>query len=195
MSARLSTSFPGVEALSQFEFVQVTIAVILGLGLTDLLRNLGEQYRHRNEFEIYWIQILASCLLLLVILRYLWIFWAASDVTWTLPLFLLQAASAVALALSTQFIKVDWNSSQSAEAQYYDNRLATYASWCLAPALAGVFVLVTGEGVMGDLARIVVIVLLTSLAISNTPRYHTLVIIALVLMLAADLAIVQPELN
>lgn len=182
-----------VKALSQFEFVQVTIAVILGLGLTDLLRNLGEQYRNRNEFEICWLQILASCLLLFIILMYLWNFWSTSRVAWTLPLFALQVASAVALALSAQFIKVDWTSSKTAKAQYFYNRLATFLSWSLAPLFAGIFSVLTNDGIV-FLPRIGVVVLLVSLAFVNKQIYHAVVIVALLLMSVVGLAIGQFEL-
>ena len=179
-----------VAALSQFEFVQVTIAVILGLGLTDLLRNLGDQFRHRNKIEIYWLQLLASCLLLFVILMYLWNFWSASQVDWTLPLFILQVASAVALALSAQFIKVDWTSSKTAKAQYFNNRLATFVSWSLAPFFSGIFSVLTNDGIY-FLPRIGVFILLVSLAMVNKPIYHALVITALIFTLAIGLAIGQ----
>lgn len=100
--------------MTQFEFVQVTIAIILGLGLTDILRNLGEQFRNRSEIEVSWLQVGASCMLLLVILIYnLWGFWGALGVNWTLQLFLLQVAPAIALALSAQLIKVDLSSGKT----------------------------------------------------------------------------------
>ena len=54
--------------MSQFEFVQVTLIVILGLGLTDILRNLGEQYRHRRQVQLSALQVMASVLLMTVIL-------------------------------------------------------------------------------------------------------------------------------
>jgi hypothetical protein len=180
--------------LSQFEFVQVTIAVILGLGLTDLLRNLGEQYRHRNEIEIYWLQIAASCLLLIVILMYLWNFWRASDINWTLPLFLLQVASAVALALSAQFIKVDCSSDKTAETQYFDNRTATFVSWGLAPTFAGFFQVVTEEGNLA-IPRIGVVILLVFLAITRRPIVHMIVISVLLMTVAIGLTIGQFELS
>ena len=180
--------------MSQFEFVQVTITVILGLGLTDLFRNLGEQYRHRGEIEIYWLQIAASCLLLVVILMYLWNFWRTSNVEWTLPLFMLQVASAAALALSAQFLKVDCASNKTAETQYFDNRVATYVSWSFAPIFAGVFHVVTAEEILA-IPRIVVVFLLLSLAITRNPKVHTTVIIALLVTLAIGLTIGQVELN
>ena len=119
--------------MTQFEFVQVTVAIILGLGLTDILRSLGEQFRSRSEIEVAWLQVGASCLLLLVILIYLWGFWVALEVTWTLPLFMMQVASAIALALSAQFIKVDLSSGKALEAQYFDNGVGTFTLWAMAP--------------------------------------------------------------
>ena len=195
MHASLDTTPPkGVYSLSQFEFVQVTITVILGLGLTDLLRNIGEQYRHRNKINVYWLQIAASCVLLLVILMYLWNFWLASDVNWTLPLFVLQVTSAGALALSAQFIKVDCSSSKTAETQYFENRTATFVTWSLAPLFAGVFQAITAEVALA-IPRIGVVMLLLSLALTKRPIFHTIVISILLLTLIIGLTIGQFQLN
>jgi hypothetical protein len=173
-----------VDELSQFEFVQVTIAIILGLGLTDILRNLGEQFRHRSEVEIAWLQIGASCLLLIVILVYLWGFWIALDVIWTLPLFLMQVASAIALALSAQFLKVDLSSGKSPQAQYFDNGTATFVLWAMAPLFAWLFSFVTGNAGVGDIGRFGAAALLISLGLIKNRTYHWVVLIGLLLLAA-----------
>ena len=175
--------------MTQFEFVQVTIAIILGLGLTDILRNLGEQFRHRSEIEVSWLQVGASCMLLLVILIYnLWGFWGALGVNWTLQLFLLQVAPAIALALTAQLIKVDLSSGKTPEAQYFDNCTATFTLWATAPLLAiffsvatGNFLLATGNVNIADAARIGVVILLVSLGLIKNRIYHTVMLSALLL--------------
>ena len=163
--------------MTQFEFVQVTLAIVLGLGLTDILRNLGEQFRRRSEIEVCWLQVLASGLLLSVILIvYLWAFWATSDVDWTLLLFVLQAGSAVSLALSAQFLKVDISSPKTLQAQYFDNCRAAYSAWAAAPVFALCFSLVA-DGASGiDLARTAVAILLVSMGFIKKPIYHAVVL-------------------
>jgi hypothetical protein len=163
--------------LTQFEFVQVTIAIILGLGLTDILRNLGEQFRRRREIEVSWLQILASCLLLSVILvAYLWSFWTTSNVEWTLLLFVLQAGAAVSLALSAQFIKVDLSAPDSPTAQYFDNCRATYGVWAAAPVFGLLFSLSTGNLGPIEVFRIIVSALLVSMGFIKRPIYHAIVL-------------------
>ncbi len=168
--------------MTQFEFVQVTIAIILGLGLTDILRNLGEQFRNRSEIEVSWLQVGASCMLLLVILIYnLWGFWGALGVNWTLQLFLLQVAPAIALALSAQLIKVDISSGKTPEAQYFNNCTATFTLWATAPLFSMFFSLATGNVNIADAARIGVVILLVSLGLIKNRIYHTVVLSALLL--------------
>ena len=163
--------------MTQFEFVQVTLVIILGLGLTDLLRNLGEQFRHRKEIDVCWLQILASWLLLSVILIVnLWSFWSTSGVDWTLLLFVLQAGSAVALALSAQFIKVDLSSSKPLADQYFDNSLATYSLWAASPIFTLLFSLATDSLSSVDASRIIVVILLISMGFIRKPIYHAIVL-------------------
>jgi hypothetical protein len=158
------------------------VAIILGLGLTDILRNIGEQVRRRHESQLSTVQLLASILLLQVILTYLWQFWAAAEVIWTLPLFLLQTAAAVALALCAQFIRVDTTSARSAEAQYWENCALIYASWAAAPLLSWVFLEAAAANIDSSLnvSRFPVIALLGSLALFRRKYYH-LAVLALLL--------------
>ena len=174
--------------------MQVTVTVILGLGLTDLLRNYGDQYRHRNEREVYWLQIAASSLLLLVILAYLWYLWLASSVVWTLPLFMLQVASAGALALSAQFIKIDCSSDKTAKTQYFENCVATYVTWCTAPLFVGAFFAVSITGSPPTI-RIIVALVLFSLAIIKKPVFHIAVVSLLLMILIYGVTLVQPQLQ
>lgn len=161
----------------------MTVAIILGLGLTDILRSLGEQFRARDEIEVAWLQVGASCLLLVIILSYLWGFWLASDVTWTLPLFLLQTASAIALALSAQFLKVNLSSTKSLEAQYFDNGTATYIVWAMGPVFSLLFAIAAGIAGAIDFSRIVPATLLISLGLIKNRTYHAVVLISLLSLL------------
>lgn len=168
--------------MTQFEFVQVTVAIILGLGLTDILRGLGEQYRYRHEIEISRLQVGASFLLLFIILIYLWSFWLASDVIWNLPRFLIQVVSAIALALSAQFIKIDLSSGKTPEAQYFDNSTATFLSWAVAPLFAFFFAIAVGDMSSVELGRLVAVALLVSLGIVSNPTYHAVMLTVLFLL-------------
>ena len=49
--------------MSEFEFVQVTFAIILGLGVTEILRGVGEQVRARHYLRLYPLQLVASCII------------------------------------------------------------------------------------------------------------------------------------
>lgn len=168
--------------MTQFEFVQVTVAIILGLGLTDILRSLGEQFRSRSEIEVSWLQLGASCLLLLVIVIYLWNFWLASEVIWTLPLFMMQVASAIAFALSAQFIKVDLSSAKTLDAQYFDNCTTTYIVWAMGPLFGVSFSIATGNVSGADAGRVGAALLLTSLGLIKNRTYHKAVLIVLLLL-------------
>ena len=108
-------------------------------------------------------------------------------------MFLLQVASAVALSLSAQFIKVDWSSSKTAEGQYYDNRIATFVSWSLGPFFAMVFAMVTG--VETAELRILIVLVLISLAITKNRTYHAIVVTGLYGTVFVGLPLSQFELQ
>ena len=179
--------------MSEFEFVQVTIAIILGLGITAILRNIGEQIRKRPEIQMYSLQLASSCLLVLVILRYLWTFWSTLEVSWNMPLFLLAVSSPIALALSAQVISVDCDSTTSPEQQYFENCRATYLFWASAPLIGVFFDVVSGwEPKLIDVGvRFFVVALLGSLAFAKRPSYHWFVLLLLFIGLVGGMSSTQ----
>ena len=179
--------------MSEFEFVQVTIAIILGLGITAILRNIGEQIRRRSEIQMYSLQLASCCLLILVILRYLWTFWSTLEVSWNLPLFLLAVSSPIALALSAQVISVDCDSTMSPEHQYFENCRATYLFWASAPLFGVFFDAVSGieNSLLNVGFRFLVIVLLGSLAFTKRPSYHWFVLLFLFITLVGGMSRTQ----
>ena len=179
--------------MSEFEFVQVTIAIILGLGITAILRNIGEQIRRRSEIQLYSLQLASSCLLVLVILRYLWTFWSTLDVSWNLPLFLLVVSSPIALALAAHVISVDCDLTTSPEQQYFENCRATYLFWASAPLLGVFFDAVSGfASTLLDIGfRLFVVALLGSLAFTKRPSYHWFVVLLLFIGLVGGMSSTQ----
>ncbi len=178
--------------VTEFEFVQVTVAIILGLGITELLRNIGEQIRRRSKIQLYSLQVAASCALVFVILRYLWLFWSNLDVSWTLPLFLLTVCPAIALALSAQVIRVDCDSDTPPKEQYFENSTATYLFWAAAPLSQLVFDAASGyRFTEPDVARLFVIGFLTSLGFIKTPTYHWIVLSGLFISLILGMSRAQ----
>ena len=108
--------------MSEFEFVQVTFAIILGLGVTEILRGLGEQIRARHYLRLYPLHVVASCIILMAIMIGLWGLWFVKGVLWTFPQFLLQATPTIALALAAHVIRADCSvAADSLCEQYFRN--------------------------------------------------------------------------
>jgi hypothetical protein len=172
-------------ALSQFRFVQIVIVIILGLGLTEILRNLGGQIRRRSEIEVYPLQIFASCLLLFFILTLLWAFSLSLEVTWNFPLFLLKVMPTIALAMSAQLIGLDFNSTRSSEQQYFENCRPIYLILASVPLFEVITTTVTAESlpitpehlIELNIFRVVVAGVMASLGFIKKPAYHWSVLI------------------
>jgi hypothetical protein len=114
-----------------------------GLGLTEILRNIGGQIRRRSKIKVYPLQIFASSLLILFILMWLWGFSKSLEVTWTLPVFLIQVLPTIAFALSAQILGLNFNSKRSAEQQYFENCSAIYLILASIPLSGVIYTTVT----------------------------------------------------
>ena len=116
--------------MSQFEFVQITFAIILGLGVTTILNGLGEQLRRRHTHQLFYLQVASSLLLLLVHLAWLWGFWQTRQTEWQFGLFLAYAIPSVCLALAANVSRIDCSaSSESSRDQYFRNAPVLYGLW------------------------------------------------------------------
>lgn len=106
--------------MSEFEFVQITFAIILGLGVTSLLASIADQLKNRRSKPLFPLQLSAQSVLLLLIFIQLWGFWAARDIEWNILLFLLHALSPIcyAIAAYSSGVELD-NASPSIDKQYF----------------------------------------------------------------------------
>ena len=119
--------------MSEFEFVQITFAIILGLGVTSVLSSIAEQLKSRNTKPVFALQLFSQSVLLLLIFLQLWGFWAARDIEWNIVLFLVHALSPICYAIAAYSSRVDLvSSAPPLETQYFSNRPVIYGAWLLA---------------------------------------------------------------
>lgn len=93
--------------MDSFEFVQIPVAIVLGFGISEILSGWGHQLRHRGEYRVSGLQLVASAYVLLWSFRYLWIQWATRPQVWDYAAYLLSVAPAVVLALAAHVIRFD----------------------------------------------------------------------------------------
>lgn len=122
--------------MSSFEFVLVTIAIVLGFGISEILSGWGRMLRHRMEVRPYPLQLAASAFVLYASLRYLWLLWDARDTEWTYAGYLAIFAPALCLALAAYVVRDDPTSlRRSPKQQYFD---AARPLFLLIAALTGI---------------------------------------------------------
>ncbi len=121
--------------MSEFEFVQITFAIILGLGVTSVLASIADQLKYRRTKSLYPLQLFAQSVLLLLLFIQLWGFWAARDLEWSIGLFLFHALPPLCFAISAYSSRVDLSaSSPTVEEQYFSNKSVVYGFWAMASA-------------------------------------------------------------
>lgn len=183
--------------MTDYRFVQMIIVVILGLGLTGILANLGGQIRNRSSIEIYPLQIFASCFLLLTILMWHWSFSRTQDVNWTLPLFILNVIPPMLLTLGAQLISVEINSPKSPQQQYFINCGFIYSILASVPFISIIIetfipesLTISTEILTGTtILRLLSGCILASLAIIKKPTYHWLSLMLLYVLVTCSVSV------
>lgn len=169
--------------MSTLELVLVPLGIIVGFGISEILRGWGEQIRSRRH-AIDPLQIAASALILFLCLTYLWGTWLLRGLDWTFPLYLAVAAPALALSLAAHVARVDCaKGAPSPGEQYLQSHRPIYLLLTVMPLTAIGLSLVTEVRSQLDdppdlvgvtLMRIGVVALLVALGLSDSRRFHTL---------------------
>jgi len=73
--------------MSIFEFVLVTVSLIMALGITLLLRHIAAVIRYRKSIELYWVALTWMALQFVTVTWVWWSLWDFAAVEWTYPRF------------------------------------------------------------------------------------------------------------
>jgi len=122
--------------MSGFEFVLVLYAIIVGLGISDILKGWGEQIRVRHRMAAYPLQVALSFILMIYGITYLWAMWTFRDTVWTFNLYAAMAVIPLAISLASRVARVDTSmGALPARDQYFQNAKPVFILMALAPAM------------------------------------------------------------
>jgi hypothetical protein len=191
--------------MSGFEFVLVLYAIIIGLGISDILTGWGEQIRARHRMSAYPLQIVLSFLLLYFGISFLWSLWTYRNTDWTFSLYITMACIPLTISLVSRIIRVDTSAeAPPAKDQYFRISRPVFLLLALIPAMIMLLSFTTnlGENVPDRLEpvefmqltviRVAMCLLLLYAALSKKASAHwagVIVMILVVLLLSMRLTI------
>jgi len=175
--------------MSVFEFVLVSFAIIMGLGVSEVLAGWADQIRARQRLRPFFLQLGSSAFVLYLSLQYLWMLWLGRNVDWTFPLFLGVAGPGLALALAARVSKVDTSiDAPPVREQYFGNSPAVYSLLMLFPVLILLMSFLSGlrevvpdppDLVAVSAVRLLMLAVYVCLALSKNERVHALGLVVL----------------
>ncbi len=168
--------------MSIFEFVLIPFAIIIGLGVSEILASWGQQIRTRHRRDLHVLQIASSAFILFFCMSFLWGMWLMRNATWTFPLYLLVAVPGFAVALAAHISKIDTSvDAPPTLEQYFQNSRPVYAILTLIPISLIALSIVSGgrtqipdppNFVVITIVRVALFSLAASLAWSQSAKYH-----------------------
>ena len=91
--------------MSLFEFLMVLVSIIIGLGITELLKGVGQMIRYRKSVRTYWVHSVLIVFVMIALLQQWWEIWDLQGVPgWTFPGLLLMLSGPVGLFLITHLL-------------------------------------------------------------------------------------------
>jgi len=92
--------------LSEFEFVLVTIAIVAGFAISEILAGWSRPMLARGNAGYSSLRFFASLFLLFLTLRYIWGLWGVRSSEWHFVLFVLAIAPILLIALAAYVISM-----------------------------------------------------------------------------------------
>jgi len=91
--------------MSLFEFLMVLVSIIIGLGITEMLKGIAQMIRFRQSVKPYWVHSMLVVFVMVALLQQWWEIWDLQRVSvWTFPGLLLMLSGPVGLFLITHLL-------------------------------------------------------------------------------------------
>jgi len=105
--------------LSEFEFVLVTIAIVAGFAISEVLAGWSRPLLARGNAGYSSLRFLASLFLLFLTLRYIWALWGVRSSNWHFVHFVLVLAPMLLIALAACVISMPAEASELDSTEIY----------------------------------------------------------------------------
>ncbi|HEX9772981.1 MAG TPA: hypothetical protein VGA44_05910 [Steroidobacteraceae bacterium] len=179
--------------MSLFEFLVTLYSIITGLGLTLLVRSLGQMLEARRSTRLYWVH---TCWLAILLVTYVLVWfqlWSYRDVTsWTVLEGLLLLSVPVALYLVSHLAvpELDDDAHHDMRAYYYEHHRLLQGLLALSVVLSIVaigLILNSWAPEPWLVARLVALALLIPGIVSRRPAVHSVQVVLFLLLLSLAL--------
>jgi len=175
--------------MSLFEFLVTLYSIVTGLGLTLLVRSLGQMLESRRKTRLYWVH---TCWLAIMLVSYVMVWfqlWSYRHVaSWTLLEGLLMLSVPVSLYLVSHLAvpELGDGSVHDMRAYYYDHHRLLQGLLALAVVLstvAAILILDRWSPEPWLTVRLVALALLVPGIVSRRPQVHAVQVVLLLVLL------------
>jgi hypothetical protein len=172
-----------VDTVSPFEHISVLISIILGLGITQLLMSVHRLVQARDRVKLYWLSLLWVALIFIAQVEWWWASYTLRDETiWNFFYFLFVLLSPVSLYLAAAFTLPDLEKGERYDLReyYYGARGWFFTFVAIGPVLDAVRRAIQAGSITdyGAVSNAVAAILVGSLTVSRSERYHTVITLA-----------------
>ena len=164
--------------MSQFEYITVLTSFVVAVGVSQLLSGWGRLYLNRSTESPYPLQVTASVLLLVALLQSIWGYWGFREVDWDFGRFIIVLAPLLPLVGATYLIIPPAGSAASDSASPREHYFSVHrvifallAVWVVLGTIAEL-ALVEPALHLGQVVRLVAVILLLGLGLTSQPRLH-----------------------
>ena len=166
--------------MDRFSFVMVLLSIIVGLGVTELLRNFARQIQDRTKIKHYWVHTLLAILVFVALLQQWWESWDQRFVeAWTFPILLLMLGGPIGLYIISHLLFPKDIEGVDFKAFYYEKRRVNYFIGIMTVIFASVYRPVSFGDTLIDadnLSSLFVMIAFLALAISGKEIVHKILV-------------------
>jgi hypothetical protein len=163
--------------VTEFEYLTVIIGMVVAFGVSEILKGWGTQVRFRRHVTVYWVHIMASLLTLMLMIQWWWSNWEYNKTHINLYQFFVLLLPAFTMVLLAQVLTPRLRAGKAFDCRkyYYENRKWMYFLAALTIVELGISDFVIAKAPVQSIDNAIrgaAIVLLCSLAMSSSARFH-----------------------
>lgn len=162
--------------MTPFAYLAVLISIVLGLGVTELLSSFQRLIHARDRVTFHWLPLTWSALIFVALVQWWWAaFGLRNRVEWQFFAFLATLLAPVLLYLAAALVLPNPESSSPFDLRrhYFGIRPSLFFTLSAVSVVDMLRAVVVGDG-QAIVLSLTAAVLLTSLALVRSPRYHAI---------------------
>ncbi|MDG1995235.1 MAG: hypothetical protein P8J14_01965 [Emcibacteraceae bacterium] len=181
--------------MDRYSFVMMMMSIIVGLGVTELLRNIARQIQSRAGSKQYWLHSVIAALIFVSLLQTWWESWGLRNIdNWNFLIVLMMLGGPVGIYIISHLLFPEQVKGADFEKHYFKNSRAISVMGMLVVIVSSLFRPISFDTTIfepSNIPSVFMFVAFLSMALTKMKMLHQIIYPTLLILALLDVLIFQ----